>query len=104
MSEYYDQIMEGLTDALDYVKGDSTKARSQMITVQPVVEFDAKSVKEVRSSLGMTQVIFAAVMGVSKKTVEAWEHGTNVPGGSSCRLLEMFRSDPSIAQQFVKFN
>lgn len=41
----------------------------------------------------MTQSVFAAYMGVSKKTVEAWEGGRTHPSGSAFRLLEMLASD-----------
>lgn len=103
MSEAFESIMTGLNEALDYVKGDTSKGRSQKVTVQPVPEFDAQSIKAIRKDLGMTQVVFASVIGVSKKTVEAWECGTNSPSGSSRRLLETFHKNPSLAQQLVKF-
>ena len=44
----------------------------------------------------MSQRIFAGYLGVSDKTVEAWEAGTNRPSGAACRILRMmdaFRSD-----------
>ena len=42
---------------------------------------------------GMTQSVFAAYMGVSKKTVEAWEGGRTHPSGPAFRLLEVLASD-----------
>jgi putative transcriptional regulator len=35
-------------------------------------------------------------MGVSTKTVEAWEAGTNKPIGSARRFLSVLKSDPSL--------
>ncbi|MBQ3801765.1 MAG: helix-turn-helix domain-containing protein [Treponema sp.] len=40
----------------------------------------------------MTQVLFADYMGVSQKTVEAWEKGTNHPTGTACRLISMLEN------------
>lgn len=37
----------------------------------------------------MTQKVFANYMGVSLKTVEAWENGINHPVGPACRLLSL---------------
>lgn len=42
---------------------------------------------------GMTQSVFASYMGVSKKTVEAWEGGRTHPTGPVFRLLEILDSD-----------
>ena len=47
----------------------------------------------------MTQAIFAAYMGVSKKTVEAWESGHNHPAGAACRLLSITKADPSFPRR-----
>lgn len=37
----------------------------------------------------MTQSVFASYMGVSVKTVEAWESGRTHPTGSVFRLLDI---------------
>ena len=90
----YESIIRGLNEAIDYENGKGT-ARVTKCTVNPAPEFDAKEIKNVRTSLGMTQVTFAEVMGVSKKTVEAWEAGTNKPIGSARRFLSVLKADPS---------
>lgn len=102
MSSVYDSIIQGLSEAVEYSKDANKKVRIHTVSVEPVPTFDSTSVKAVRNSLGMTQAVFASVMGVSKKTVEAWEQGANTPSGPSCRLLEMFRTDPSAARQIVR--
>ena len=38
-------------------------------------------------------------MGVSVKTVEAWEAGRNQPIGSACRLLDLTRTDPNFPEK-----
>lgn len=91
----YESIIKGLNDAIEFESGKGT-ARVAKCTVNPAPEFDAKQIKETRLSLGMTQTTFAQVMGVSIKTVEAWEAGTNKPIGSARRLLSMLQADPSM--------
>jgi len=39
-------------------------------------------------------------MGVSPKTVEAWESGRNKPEGASRRLLEVVQNDPGFLKRF----
>ena len=54
------------------------------VTVEPVKVYQAYDVKKIRNSTGMSQKIFASYMGVSDKTVEAWEAGTK----SSIRIYK----------------
>ena len=56
--------------------------------------------KNVRNKMNMTQVTFAAVMGVSTKAVEAWESGRNVPSGSARRMLGMLKTDPNLPEKY----
>ena len=42
--------------------------------------------------------MFAAVIGVSTKTVEAWETGTNRPIGPARRMISLIQLDPEILQ------
>ena len=88
----YESIIKGLNEAVDYETGKG-KARVAKCTVNPAPEFNAEQIKDVRLSLGMTQVTFAEVMGVSPKTVEAWERGVNRPTGPACRLLSMLEEE-----------
>lgn len=97
----YESILQGLNEAVEYTKGNCKDARVHKIRVEPVPHFDAAEVRNIRTDLGMTQVVFASVMGVSPKTVEAWEQGVNSPNGPSCRLLGLYRSNPSSAKQLV---
>ena len=94
----YDGIMQGLEEAVAYNKG-KIKARTNTISVEPVPDFEAKEIKSIRNELGMTQVLFAGFMGVSPKTVEAWEAGRNMPDGPARRILSMLKIDPALPQK-----
>ena len=91
----FESMMQGLTEAVAYEKGEQT-ARSASVTIAPPPEVSADEVKELRQSLHMTQRTFAALMGVSNKTVEAWETGENTPSGAERRLLYLLDSDPAL--------
>lgn len=95
----YESIVKGLNEAIEYEKGNE-KARITSCTVAPVPTFSADEIKTLRKELNMTQSTFAAVMGVSCKTVEAWEAGTNVPLGTARRMLGMLKSDNTIPQKY----
>jgi putative transcriptional regulator len=91
----YESIIQGLTEAVEYEKGNG-KARTSKCTVNPAPEFTSQEIKDIRLGFGMTQLTFAEVMGVSVKTVEAWEAGTNKPIGSARRFLSVLKADPTL--------
>lgn len=95
----YESIMRGLNEAVEYEKG-NLKARTVKVSVAPLPNMESTDVKNIRLSLDMTQVIFAAVMGVSVKTVEAWESGINTPSGTARRMLSLLKSDPQLPEKY----
>lgn len=95
----YESIMQGLNEAIEYEKG-NIKAKTTRLSVAPLPDIESTDVKNIRLSLDMTQVIFAAVMGVSVKTVEAWEAGTNTPSGTARRMLSLLKSDPLLPEKY----
>ena len=95
----YDGIMQGLQEAVDYNNA-KIKARSRTMSVDPVLKFEASEIKTIRTELGMTQYLFAGLMGVSTKTVEAWESGRNIPNGPASRILSMLQADPHLPEKY----
>ena len=78
MSSLFDDLREGLGEAISYEKG------------------TGKEIREIRMKAGMTQSVFASYMGVSQKTVEAWECGRTHPTGPVFRLLDILASGEGI--------
>ena len=89
----FDSIMTGLQEALDYEEGKGS-ARTAKITVEPLPELTASDIKNIRCSAG------AAALGVSAKTVEAWEAGTNKPIGPARRMISIIQSDPDFLAKY----
>ena len=96
---FYEDMVQGLNEAIEYKKG-NVKLRTSDVTIAPLPEIKSEDIKNIRLTLDMTQGIFAAVMGVSIKTVEAWEAGTNVPLGTARRMLGLLQSDNSIPVKY----
>lgn len=93
----YGSIIKGLDEAIKINKNE-LKGRRQKIEVSPVQEFSHNEIKSVRLSLELTQNAFAQILGVSIKTVEAWEKGTNVPNGPARRVIGMLKDDPNLIE------
>lgn len=73
----YENIVQGLNEALEYEKGNFKAKVTVYSTATPILAFDSEEIKNIRNSLNMMQRMFADIISVSKKTVESWETGTN---------------------------
>jgi len=90
---YFNSIMTGLDEALEVSKGELKTVKRRKVTVSPVPEYNAVKIKKIRESLNLSQMIFAEAMGVSVKTIEAWESGRNKPQGPASRFLQLLEQD-----------
>jgi putative transcriptional regulator len=99
MSSLFESIRQGLNEAIEYERGSLPNVRVDKITITPLRSYSASEIKAIRTQNGMTQRLFAEALGVSVKTVESWEAGTNRPSGSSCRILEMLEKDNSLLER-----
>ena len=94
--DFFSGIMTGLEEALAYEKGKAsaeTFARKQSL---PTI-----NVLEVRKSLSMTQKAFANVLGVSCRTVEAWECGKSTPTPTAKKLIYLIQQDNSLVDRLI---
>lgn len=92
------ELLEGLTkfrDALRKGEKIQQKFTCHRVAIDLVPHtYTPKLVKEVRELLGLSQALFGQFLGVSPKTVRAWEAG-NDPSGMACRFMDEIRRDPS---------
>lgn len=100
MSKVYESIMAGLTEAVEDAQSKDKKLRRRVVTIVPVKEYSASEIQAIRKSTGLSQRLFAGYMGVSDKTVEAWEAGKNRPSGAASRLLTMMEMDADLTKEF----
>ena len=103
MSSLFDDLREGLQEAIDYERG-TGKAKRTVFMITPVNKYSNEQIKSIRNKSGMTQAVFANYMGVSKKTVEAWELGRTHPTGPACRLLDILDQGKETDLSFVSVN
>ncbi len=104
MSEMFDSIMTGLGEAIEYERGNKSAGRSRIREappkIRPVKEYSKEAVKKIRLGLNLSQRAFAEVIGVSHKTVEAWEAGKNRPAGSASRVIELLEKDNEFLEHY----
>jgi len=100
----YEGIMRGLQEAVEFKKGDLSKGRVRIHTkIDPVhvASYKPADVLKVRRTLNLSQRGFAAAIGVSTRTVEAWENGRSVPSGVATRMLHLIETDNSLIDKLI---
>ena len=100
MSSLFDDLKQGLEEAIDFERGNG-KERVKTYMIMPIKKYSNKEIREIRIKAGMTQSVFASYMGVSKKTVEAWECGRTHPTGPVYRLLDILATEDLDETDFV---
>ena len=98
MSKLGNEIRQGLKEAITDNKKKNLKRN--YIYIEPIKEYSSKDIKKIRTKVGLTQKLFASYLGVSVKTIEAWEEGINVPSGAASRLLSMLEKDEKTVEKY----
>ena len=101
MSSLFDDLREGLQQAIDYERGEGDAKRTTYV-IDPVKKYNRDEIKQVRVNAGMTQTVFANYLGVSVKTVEAWERGRTHPTGPAYRLMSILSDADASNLSFIK--
>ena len=99
MNKVSEGILQGLQEALEHAQGKRV-LKANHVSITPPKRFDANEIKSIRKKLNMSQGFFAETLGVSKKTVEAWEYGKGKPSGSASRLLSIVAVDPEAIKRY----
>jgi len=88
-------IITGLKQSLNHSKGKKVtglKTHIQVLAQAPT--YKGKQIRNIRHKHNLTQNMFALTLGVSKKTIEAWEANRNIPQGPAQRVLFILDKNP----------
>ncbi len=66
-------------------------ARTTVIKIPEVVE--------ARHRVGLSQSLFASLLGVSVRTLQQWEQGTRMPSGAAQTLLRIAMLRPEVLRE-----
>ncbi len=88
-SNMFDELLASVQEMDKITKGKKAASR--------VTEFPEPEVKAIRKKTGLSQVRFAILIGVSKRTLENWEQGRRHPTGPAKALLRILEADPEQA-------
>ena len=97
------QLIEAAREALAYQRGELSDVRvtrrrvtTRMVDVLPPPVYTGKDVKRVREVLGVSQGVFARLLGASPSTIRAWERGAREPSEMARRLIALAERGPEV--------
>ncbi len=65
-------------------------------------QWDAsREVTDARKALGMSQVEFAGLLGISVRTLHHWEQGSRHPSGAAKVLLRVAQAEPKVLRRVM---
>ena len=90
MDKELEQFQADLLQSVNEMKT-GKQARSYQIQVPTAVE--------ARNKVGVSQAAFAALLGVSKRTLQEWEQGRKQPSGAAKTLLQIALKHPETLRE-----
>lgn len=91
-SDTFAALLESAEAALAHAKG-KQKLRTTVLPGAPRL-MGADEVRALREQLNASQAVFAHLLNVSTKLVQAWESDRRRPAGAALRLLEVAERNP----------
>ena len=92
--ELFNELVKSVREGGRILRGKKKPSRTFVI--------EAPNVKKIRTSYKLSQNEFAALMGISVKTLRNWEQGRRAPEGAARVLLQVAAKHPEVIWDVVK--
>lgn len=92
--ELFEELLESVREGGAILRGEKAASRSFII--------EAPDVTQIRESFELSQSEFAALLGISIKTLQNWEQGRRTPRGAARVLLQVASRHPEAVWDVVK--
>ena len=92
--ELFNELVASVREGGKILRGKAKPSRSFVV--------ETPNVKKIRSTYKLSQPEFAALMGISVRTLQNWEQGRRVPEGAARVLLQVAAKHPEVIWEVVK--
>ena len=92
--ELFAELMESVREGGAILRGEKEPSRKFVI--------EAPDVKQIREGYNLSQREFAALLGISIKTLQNWEQGRRTPHGAARILLQVAAKHPKAVWDVVQ--
>lgn len=95
--EAFADLKEAMEGALAFERGERSDLKVTRIQApRPPKAMSPKDIARIREKLNCSQAVFAMMLNISTKTVQAWEQGSREPGDAALKLLTIAKNHPEI--------
>jgi putative transcriptional regulator len=92
--ELFQELVASVREGGDILRGARTPARLFVV--------DGPNIKRLRANYRLSQNEFAALLGISPKTLRNWEQGRRTPHGTARILLQVAAKHPDAVWDVVR--
>lgn len=92
--ELFNELMESVREGGAILRGEIAPSRTFTI--------DAPDIRQIREGFSLSQSEFAAMLGISVKTLQNWEQGRRTPPGPARVLLQVAKRHPDAVRDVVR--
>ena len=92
--ELFEELIQSVREGGAILRGEDEASRS--------FDFDEPDVAAIRREYGLSQAKFAALIGISVRTLQNWEQGRRHPHGPARVLLKVAAKHPRAVLDAVK--
>ncbi|MCP5099794.1 MAG: helix-turn-helix domain-containing protein [Chloroflexi bacterium] len=95
MSEaLFEELLESVREGGAILRGEKESSRTFVV--------ETPDVKQIRERYKLSQTEFAALLGISVKTLQNWEQGRRTPRGAARVLLQVANKHPEAVWDVVQ--
>lgn len=92
--ELFAELLESVREGGAILRGEKEASRLFVL--------ETPNVKQIREQYDLSQIEFAALLGISVKTVQNWEQGRRAPQGAARVLLQVAAKHPEAVWDVVE--
>ena len=101
MRNIYQEIIEEGNEILENGIGHLRHRTRTHMPIAPLKEYTPHEIKAIREKNQYSQTFFGDYLGISLKTMQAWENGTDKPTGAALRIFQILEQDPYALDKYL---
>jgi len=95
--EAFAGLKQAMEDALAFERGQRRDLQVTRLQVpRPPKAMSPRDIARIREKLNCSQAVFAMMLNISAKTIQAWEQGSREPSDAALKLLTIAKNHPEV--------
>ncbi|HKO98680.1 MAG TPA: helix-turn-helix domain-containing protein [Pyrinomonadaceae bacterium] len=95
--EAFADLKEAMEGAVAFERGERRDLKVTRIQApRPPKAMSPKDISRLRQKVNCSQAVFAMMLNISPKTVQAWEQGSRELGDAALKLLTIAKNHPEV--------